>query len=145
MPVDKPVKESIALFFKDEQGRFSAVKRSMDDDSLPGVWGLVGGSLRDSESPEDTVKRSAKDKLGIEVEVLRLVGEDSIDRGEYINHLREYEVKVLSGHPAPVQYDPTVSKYADFTMSDDPEILRDAAEKGSLCSRIYLRQEGLWE
>lgn len=144
MLVDKPVKESIALFFTDEQGRFSAVKRSLNDDSLPGVWGLVGGSLRDGEEPQDTVIRSARDKLGVNVDVIDFVGEDSIDRGEYINHLREYRVKVVGGTPAPIQKDSTVSKYEEFIMSDDPEILRPAAEAGSLCSRIFLRQKGLW-
>ncbi len=144
MTSNKPVKESVALFFTNEQGQFSVVRRSLTDDSLPGAWGLVGGSLRVGEEPQDTVIRSAKDKLGIDVDVIDFIGEDTIDRGDYINHLREYRVKVVGGTPRPIQNDLTVSKYEEFKMVDDPEILRPAAEAGSLCSRIFLRQQGLW-
>jgi len=142
--MSKPVKESVAFYALDEAGRFLAVKRAKDDASLPGVWGLVGGSLKDDETPQDTVQRAALQKLGVAVTVTKYTGDDTIDRGNYILHLREYEVG-LRGVPAVPQTDASVSQYEALQFSDDPEILREAADKGSLCSRIFLRNRGLWE
>ena len=143
-PASKPVKESIAFYWLDDQGRFSAVKRSDDDDSLPGVWGLPGGSLREGETAEDTVMRAGRDKLGIEVKPIKSVGDDSQDRGEYVLHLTEYKVKLVSGEPHLANADATVSHYSQFQMSADPKLLVEAAEKGSSCSRIFLRNRALW-
>ena len=143
-PDAKPVKESIAFYWTDAQGRFSAVKRSDDDESLPGVWGLPGGSLREGETPEQTVIRAGRDKLGIVVKPQRSVGDDTQDRGSYTLHLTEFEVELISGKPHLANADNTVSHYADFQMSNEPDLLQEAAREGSSCSRIFLRNRGLW-
>lgn len=140
----KPTKHSIAFYWRDEQEGFSTVKRADDDPALPGVWGLVGGSLGPGETFEEAITRAGRDKLGVTVEILRFTGEDTIDRGPYLNHLREYEVKIISGAPSVPQSDRTISQYVDLKMTDDPRILLPAAEAGSLCSRIFLRNAGLW-
>src|SRR6266851_4456845 len=98
-PAAKPVKESISFYWTDSKGRFSAVKRSDDDESLPGVWGLPGGSLRDEETADQTVIRAGRDKLGVEVKPVKYVGDDTQERDEYNLHLRECEVELVSGEP----------------------------------------------
>ena len=139
----KSVKESVAFYALDSQGAFLCVKRADDDDSLPGVWGLAGASLRKGETQEDAVIRGARDKLGISVKIDRFTGDDTQDRGDYMLHLREYEVSILAGHPSTLNSDPITSSYGAVQWANDPEVLREAAEKGSSCSRIFLRNRGL--
>lgn len=142
--MNKPIKESVAFYALNHEGAFMAVRRSDDDESLPGVWGLAAASVRDGETKEDSVRRAAKDKLGVEVEVLKYTGDDTQERNDYVLHLSEYEVKILKGEPQALHVDPTVSNYAAVQWSKDPELLREAAERGSSCSRIFLRNKGLW-
>lgn len=141
---EKPIKESVAFYALNADSAFLAIKRSDDDESLPGVWGLPAASVRPGESQEDAIKRAARDKLGLEVEALRYTGDDRQDRGSYNLHLSEYEVKIISGVPHILNTDSTTSHYAAFQWSQDPELLREAAERGSSCSRIFLRNKGLW-
>lgn len=135
-----PVKESVAIVIYDEAGRFLTVKRAEDDDSLPGVWGLPGASLRGEETPEHAAVRAGMDKLGVKVAVHSCIGEDYVDRGDYARHLREYEVRLVEGTPSVPQSDPSVSQYDALQYTDDPTILLQAAREGSLCSRIFLRR-----
>lgn len=141
---DKPVKEAVAFYALNSQKEFLCVKRADDDDSLPGVWGLPAASLREGEAQEDAVIRAAQDKLGVKVEIAQYTGDDSQDRGSYVLHLCEYEVKIFEGKPSTLNSDPTASSYAAVQWSSNPEILREAADKGSSCSRIFLRNLGLW-
>jgi ADP-ribose pyrophosphatase YjhB (NUDIX family) len=140
----KPTKEAVAFFWRDDSGKFSAVKRPPADPNLPNVWGLPSGSPATDETDEAAVIRSGHDKLDVEVEIIRYVGEDWRDRGEYILHLKEYEVRLITGVPTVPQADTSITQYVDFKMSDDPKIFMEAAKKGSLCSRIFLREAGLW-
>src|ERR1700679_1976147 len=90
-------KESVAFYAVDPSGKFLCVRRSDDDDSLPGVWGLPAASLRKGESPEQAVVRAARDKLGISAIVKRYVGDDEQKGADYVLHLREYEIEVPTG------------------------------------------------
>jgi ADP-ribose pyrophosphatase YjhB (NUDIX family) len=141
--MSKPIIRSVAVVIQDESGRFLAVKRDENDDSLPGVWGFPAASLRPGETFEDAVKRAGKDKLGVKLKVIRFVGDDSIDRGDHLNHLHEYRAEIIEGNPSVPQADCSVSQYADFQYTRDHTVLFDAAQKGSLCSRIYLRELGV--
>lgn len=140
----KPIKEAVAFYALDANGSFLCVKRSSDDVSLPGVWALPAASLREGETHQDAIKRAARDKLGVEVEILKCTGDDTQEKPQHILHLSEYEVKIVAGAPRPLHCDPTVSNYVAVQWSSDPEILRPAAEAGSSCSRVYLRNLGLW-
>src|SRR5262245_2004448 len=45
------------------------VRRSPNDRYFPNLWGLPAGTLRKREGYEQAIRRTAKHKLGIEVEV----------------------------------------------------------------------------
>jgi 8-oxo-dGTP diphosphatase len=126
---------SVAIVVRDAAGRLLVVKRDDKDKDLPGVWGLPAATIRNGESPEQAAVRAARDKLGVTVRIGRFTGEDAIED----RHLREYEAEIVDGTPSVPQNDPSVSQYADLKYTDDPRILLEAARKGSLCSRIYLR------
>lgn len=141
MTSDEPaaVKRSIAVAVHDERGRLLVVRRSDDDDSLPGVWGLPAATPYDGESDADTVARIGRQKLGVRLRLREPVGEDRAARADHVLHLHEYTAEVIAGTPSAPQPDTSVSQYAACAYVTDPAILRDAARQGSLCSRIYLR------
>jgi len=137
--VSKQTVHSVAVVITDATGRLLVVKRDDEDKDLPGVWGLPAATIRDGETPEQAAIRAAADKLGVSVRIGRFTGEDTIDH----RHLREYEAEIVDGTPSVPQNDPSVSQYADLKYTDEPRILVEAARKGSLCSRIYLRNAGI--
>jgi 8-oxo-dGTP diphosphatase len=137
--VTQPTVQSVAIVVKDDAGRLLVVKRDDQDKDLPGVWGLPAATIRDGETPEQAAVRAAADKLGVKVRVLRFTGEDT----SHTQSLREYEAEIVDGTPSVPQNDPSVSQYAGLQYTDDPRILLEAACKGSLCSRIYLRNAGI--
>src|SRR5215813_4560927 len=46
------------------------VRRSPNDRYFPNMWGLPAGTLRKNEVYEEAIRRTARHRLGIEVEVL---------------------------------------------------------------------------
>ncbi len=140
-----PTVTTVAFWWRDDAGRFSAVKRPDDTISLPGIWGLPSLAAKPGESPEAAVVRGGQAKLGVDVEIVRYVGDDRGERPGYRLHLMEYEVRLVKGNPKVPQSDPSITQYSAFKMADDPKILLAAAEQDSLCSRIFLREQGLWK
>ena len=141
----KPTKESVAIVIKNGKGGFLAVRRA-EGDTFAGQWGLPAATLRGDETNQDTVKRAAKDKLGVDVEILETIGDMTLDKGEYLNHLTEYLVKIVKGEVSLKMRDSSVSQYTEYKYYDDPRILIPAAKNGSICSRIFLQTYNLnWE
>ncbi len=128
---------SFILYEDAPRRRFLAVQRPPDDEDLPDVWGLPAGSLRPGESWEAAVQRAGREKLGVELRILRLLNEGTIQRRDYTLHMRLYEVEVVSGCPMVPQEVPGVTQYVACRWAT-PELLRPAAAKGSLCSRLFL-------
>jgi 8-oxo-dGTP diphosphatase len=137
--MSEPTVRSVAIVVRDAAGRLLVVRRDDKDKDLPGVWGLPAATIRVGETPEQAVMRAGRDKLGVTLRIGRLAGEDASPA----QSLREYEAEIVDGTPSVPQNDPSVSQYADLRYTDDPGILLEAARKGSLCSRIYLRNAGL--
>lgn len=121
----------------EDENKFVAIKRPKDDEDLPGVWGLPAGSIKEDESFEEACIRLAKNKLGVDVKILKFIGRGNIDRGEYILHGEEFLVEIVSGEIDVDLEGVKGTKYIDWKWAL-PEDLREASSKGSLCSSIYL-------
>jgi hypothetical protein len=129
------VKRSISLVIEGPAGVL-LVRRPDDDDSLPGVWGLPATSLREGESEHDALVRAGREKLGVEVEPLRPVGEDTTD----LLSMRDWEARIVEGTPeVPQPGDGT--QYVSLRWGNTAE-LGPAARAGSLCARVLLRAVG---
>jgi len=89
------------------------------------------------ESFESCVIRSGKEKLGVQLKALKLISEGKIERKNYIIHMKEYEAEITSGTPNVPQHVLGVTQYQDWKWGK-PELLREAAKKGSLCAQLYL-------
>jgi 8-oxo-dGTP diphosphatase len=135
----KTVRKSVAfVVYNKDRTKFLAVQRPYDDENLPNVWGLPAGSLKGEETFEDAVLRAGVEKLGVKLRIEKLVGEGEIDRKSYTLFMREYEVKVIDGEPKVPQPVEGITQYQNLRWAIPSEIV-EAAQKGSLCSRLYLR------
>jgi predicted alpha/beta hydrolase family esterase len=132
--------------------RFVIVQRPESDKELPNVWGLPAGmhypsSSAADEDPESAAKSwkrsvfaSGVKKLGVELTVGRQLGEEQhLDRGEYRLVMRQFEASIspLQTLICPQPAHPDVTQYQQWKYGTAADI-SEAAEKGSLCSRMYL-------
>ena len=136
----KPLKRSVALVIEGPSGLL-LVRRPEDDESLPGEWGLPAATLRPDETEEDAVRRAGRDKLGVEVRPLRVLGEASGQRPGYRILMRDWAVEIVAGEPE-------VPRAGDGTQYEswrwgEPADLVPAARHGSLCARLLLRERGI--
>src|SRR3989344_7727227 len=134
----KLIKDSVAfVIYGSNRSNLLVVRRPFDDDSLPGMWGLPAGTLKEGESYSQCVLRAGREKLGVELKIVNEIGEDELDREDYFLHLIDYEATIIKGIPSVRQYVEGVTQYTDFIWSS-PDILTESARNGSLCSRIFL-------
>jgi 8-oxo-dGTP pyrophosphatase MutT (NUDIX family) len=144
----KPTKYSVALvIYNQDRSKFLIVKRPLDDDSLPGYWGFPAASKKSPEENwEDTVKRAAKIKLDIEVKIVKIIGQDTIERKKHNLVLRDYEVDITKGKPTVPQQVKGVTQYSNLKWTNDFSDLKKSARDGALCSRIFLRVNNInWQ
>lgn len=140
--MEKPgtrVKHSVALVIRHPTApqRILLVRRPLDDEDLPGAWGLPAASLRANESWTDAVERSANDKLGVRVAPGALLNEGRTPRPGYELYMRLYAAQLLKGEPDLHQPERGVTRYIDWRWGEAAELV-PAAQRGSLCSRLYL-------
>ena len=132
-------KHSVALIIYNSEGKYLIVKRPFEPEENYYEWGFPAASkLSLDESWEEVVHRAAKTKLGIEVEIVRMIGEDKAQRKDYNLVLRDYEVKIVTGEPSVPQPYEGVTQYTDFRYTDNSKDILESAQKGSVCTRIFL-------
>ena len=136
----KPLKHSVSLVIEGPGGLL-LVRRPEGDESLPGEWGLPAATLRPGEREEDAVRRAGRDKLGVEVRPLRVLGEASGERPKYRILMRDWEVEIVAGEPL-VPQSSEGTQYESLRLGDVDELL-PAARHGSLCARVLLRERGI--
>jgi ADP-ribose pyrophosphatase YjhB (NUDIX family) len=139
----KQTKHAIAfVVWNQDRDKVLAVQRPGNDEDLPDVWGLPAGSLREGETFEDCVVRSGREKLGVDVCIIQLLAEGESERTACILRMKEYEVEIVQGEPSVPQPLEGMTQYQRWQWAE-PALLQEAAQKGSLCSRLFLEQEGL--
>jgi 8-oxo-dGTP diphosphatase len=135
------VKRSVSLAITPPAGtggEVLLVQRPPDDEDLPGVWGLPAASLLPGESWEDAVRRAARDKLGVEVRPGTVLDEGQRQRPAYLLEMRLYAATIVRGELQVLQDTPGITRYQAWRWGRAEE-LQPAAERGSLCSQLYLR------
>ena len=136
----KPLKRSVALVIELPQGLL-LVQRPPGDESLPGEWGLPAATLGEGESEEEAVLRAGREKLDVEVRPLRVLGEEEDERPGYRIVMRDWEVEIAGGEPS-VPQAAAGTQYEELRWGRAQD-LAPAAERGSLCARVLLRERGL--
>ncbi|HEX4789077.1 MAG TPA: NUDIX hydrolase [Actinospica sp.] len=139
----KPAKHSVAVVVRGADGTFLVVKRPDDpDDPLAGLWGLPAVTLRPGEDERAAVVRAGRVKLGVTLAAGARLGTQTADRGAHVLTLSDYEAVVTQGTPSVPQPDASMTQYAECRFVTDPGLLGAAADKGSLCARIFLESAG---
>jgi 8-oxo-dGTP diphosphatase len=139
----KPAKHSVAVVVRGADGTFLVVKRPDDpEDPLAGLWGLPAVTLSPGEDERAGVLRAGHVKLGVTLAVGAKLGTRTADRGSHVLTLSDYEAVVAEGTPSVPQPEASMTQYAECRFVTDPAVLGEAAERGSLCARIFLASAG---
>jgi ADP-ribose pyrophosphatase YjhB (NUDIX family) len=125
----KRVKHSVSVAVL-RDGRVLSVRRSDDDDELPGIWGLPAGTCREGELATQLIRRVGREKLGVELLPVRLLRRGTQARAAYILEMELWEVR-MTGDPVMGEW-----KWAPI------DVLRPGADSGSLCCRLALEVWG---
>ena len=144
----KPTKHAVALVIKRSDGHFLIVKRPENEQgSIAGVWGFPAVTRLNDEPEEEAAERVGQAKLGVRVHVGAKIGERTADRGDYVLHLSDYAATIVEGDvPRVPQPDTSMTQYAALKYSTDPSELFPAAQRGSLCSQVFLSSLNIsWE
>ena len=131
---------SFAIWRPDAPSQVLVVQRPPDDEDLPRAWGLPAGRVHPGETDEDAVRRAGREKLGIELEVGAELNRGRIERPRYTLEMRLYAARIVSGEPTVPQPVPEVTQYVGWRWDEAP-VLRPAADRGSLCCRLFLETE----
>jgi hypothetical protein len=137
------IKESVAVVIRNAGGEFLVAQRPDDPaDPLAGVWGFPAVTRRDGETARAAAQRIGPLKLGVRLSVGAKLGERTADRGDHVLRLADYEAAIVDGVPVVPQSGGSVTQYAAVRFTDDPQVLREAAQRGSLCAQIFLNAAG---
>jgi ADP-ribose pyrophosphatase YjhB (NUDIX family) len=139
--VSRPQKESVAIVVRnpEKENAILTVLRPPTDEDLPNVWGLPAASLRPGESWETAIERLGLEKLGVQLRVGEELQRGATERRNYRMEMRLYEAFIEKGHPFVPQPDDAVTQYAKWKWGN-AEDLQPAAQRGSLCCKLYLRE-----
>lgn len=138
----KPIHVAVALvIYNPERTKVLSVQRPENDPHLPNIWGLPATNLNEGETFDEAIIRAAKQKLGVEVKIIKEIGEGSLDRPGYTLQLKDFEVEVVLGEPVVPQPFTGITQYQAWKWIHHKQFI-DAAKKGSLSSRIYLNYIG---
>ena len=124
-----PVKHSVAVLIVDRD-RILTIRRSGNDEELPGVWGLPAGTIRGSEAVEDVVRRIGREKLGVTLAPIRKLRSGVQDRPKYRLEMELWEAS-MEGIPS----------YPEWQWAA-LDLLEPGAAEGSLCCQLAIRSRG---
>src|SRR3954466_14409737 len=138
---DLTLKHSVAVVVRGPgDGTFLVVRRPDDPaDPLAGAWGLPAVTLAAGEDELAGVTRVGRAKMGVELRATRRIGEKAGVQGGAALRLAEYEAVITAGEPSVPQPDASVTQYTAWRYTAEPGDLAEAASRGSLCARLFLR------
>jgi ADP-ribose pyrophosphatase YjhB (NUDIX family) len=115
---------SVSVLPADEAGRILLVREAGRDDG----WGTVGGAVEPGESPAAAAIREAREEIGADIELTRLVDvvggpdyEVTYPNGDRVAYVAAvYEARIVDGSPAPG--DGEISELAWFAPDELPAV-----------------------
>ncbi len=143
MIAKKPIRHAVAAALRRVDGLVLAVKRPDEPgEELPNIWGLPAVTLLENETAEEAIRRLGTQKLGIELTPLRKLAEGNQQREDYVLHMTVYEASPGGEVTLPARTaEATVTLYEDLDWLP-AEAFNEAAERGSLCCKLFLEAVG---
>ena len=115
---------SVTVLPVDSAGRIMLVRHAGHDDG----WGTLGGAVEPGESPAAAAVREAREEIGADIELIRLldvlggpeyeVSYPNGDRAAYVTAV--YEARIIAGSAAPS--DGGLSELGWFTPDELPSV-----------------------
>ncbi|MEX2610203.1 MAG: NUDIX domain-containing protein [Gemmatimonadota bacterium] len=128
---------SVAIRHPEDSALVLQVRRPPDDEGLPNAWGLPAATLREGERWEEAAVRAGREKLGVELALAGELKEGSIVRPDASLEMKLFDATIARGEPDVSVAPAGVTRYTAWRWGH-AEDLRPAAERGSLCCRLYL-------
>eukprot|EP01006_Ploeotia_vitrea_P009502 TRINITY_DN22399_c0_g1_i1.p1 TRINITY_DN22399_c0_g1~~TRINITY_DN22399_c0_g1_i1.p1 ORF type:complete len:155 (+),score=10.56 TRINITY_DN22399_c0_g1_i1:42-506(+) len=118
------------------------VTRPSTDKNLPNAVGLPAGNVMPTETMQEAVLRSGKQKLGVNLDIVGFLGRGNLEREHCILHMEQF-LCTTNDTPDVGQQQPSdgnkITLYQACHWGSMDE-LRAAAEGSSLCSRLCLNK-----
>jgi len=141
----QPLKYAVSVIIHRNDKEFLAIKRPEDDEELGGLWGLpASGFDPKTETPDQVALRVAREKLNCEVEITKRIPLVMIQKRKgYDLMLIDYICRLAKGEPDVHKACTKGTIYVDQKWTTDPKLLLEAAEKGSICTQLFLSHLGI--
>ncbi|HEY0810839.1 MAG TPA: NUDIX domain-containing protein [Longimicrobiales bacterium] len=138
--MSRPEKQSVAVVIRNPQepAKVLTVLRPEDDEDLPNVWGLPAATLRPGEDWNAAIERVGLEKLGVQLKIGSELERGTLERRDYRLEMRLYDAQITKGTPFVPQPDDAFTQYSKWKWGTAQD-LQPAAQRGSLCCRLYLR------
>ena len=95
------MKEHAAIIIRNKKNEISFIKRSLKKKTLPGAWSFPSGTLENNEDFHKTAIREAKEELGIDINIEKLLAEK--DLPEFSVCLYFVLCNIKNGEPSIIQ------------------------------------------
>lgn len=141
MPVQRAV--ALVVHCPDDAGLLLAVRRPDDDADLPGLWGLPAATLRDDETAAAAARRIGQTKLGVDLEPGEVAAEGTQQHPDYLLDMALLKATLRDPGDSPRLLAPSgrSTAYVDWRWAP-PDVLVEAAGRGSLCCQLLLSRHG---
>jgi ADP-ribose pyrophosphatase YjhB (NUDIX family) len=127
----KPTRHAVSVIIHNSNGQTLFALRSPHKTSYPLVWSLPSHYVAEDETPEDTVARIGRHKLGVKLALVRLVNEGYGDRTDFRLFMHDYEARITEGSPNTASDD-----YVELKWAEAASFLNSLPVKGE-CTRLY--------
>ena len=117
-----PVNVSAAVFIEDDQGRLLLLQQEAE--SKGRKWGPPAGKMQAHENPIDTALRETKEEIGVEVELVDLIGVYTVDRGDTSSGMTFwFRGKIIGGEISPRKGE--IMNYRFFTPKEIEKLIKE--------------------
>ena len=127
---------SLVIYHSLDRSKVLQCLRPKETPICPDQWGLVGGLIQDEETSEAAAIRAGRDKLGVDISLIKQLGYDSKRTGGKVLRMYQYEAEIINGTPSVPQEQGMGTQYQELRW-ETKEGLRPALNGGSLCSKIF--------
>jgi hypothetical protein len=130
---------ALAITHCQDKNKFLIVRRPLDDDDLPGMWGLPAISSAEKDDPKISANQIGFHKLGVSLKLGPKLISGNQTRGTCLIHMDLY-FAFMVGTPCissatGINYPGTI--YTDWRWGI-PLSLKQSARKGSLCCKLLI-------
>jgi len=73
---------AVSAILLDEDDQILFLRRSKNDDFMPGSWDIPGGGLEYGEEPEEGLRREIREETGLEIQIIRILTVSTYFMGE---------------------------------------------------------------